>query len=251
MSYNIFNRFQCVGQILKLSKGKRESRLKQVCQKIENRCSPNDHYKNIVCNTERGSFISILRKHAANKYVHPGLFEKKLPCTVSLTLFSSVLKVQLAWQNARAYKLWWRNQPVTTICRIIQFVQNSCLDQASHRLIMFVEGINSTHLVCVLVIQIVSVVGDVCWKQLLNYWCAVFLCDILKRFDFRCNKPGHFLTSCPVANVTLPANVRPFRPSGPVIRGHGIPVDFLEYAAPDAPGAFLSKYGYVVNKKDA
>ena len=50
---------------------------------------------------------------------------------------------------------------MTTICRIIQFVQNSCLDQASHRLIMFVEGINSTHLVCVLVIQIVSVVGDV------------------------------------------------------------------------------------------
>ena len=49
----------------------------------------------------------------------------------------------------------------------------------------------------------------------------------------------------------MAANARFPRMGGPVMRGHGIPVDFLEYASADTPGAFLSKYGYVVNKKDA
>jgi len=40
-------------------------------------------------------------------------------------------------------------------------------------------------------------------------------------------------------------------PKGPTIRhGHGIPMDFLVPALPDAPGAVWTKYGFATTKKD-
>ncbi|XP_067937822.1 E3 ubiquitin-protein ligase RBBP6-like isoform X2 [Watersipora subatra] len=68
----------------------------------------------------------------------------------------------------------------------------------------------------------------------------------------RCNKPGHFYMNCPLASAPMMPNARfSLRNLDTQRRGHGIPIDFLQPADANTPGAFWSKYGYVINKKDA